>query len=417
MPDFFKHEFYGNTVERWMLVFALLLLIVIIRKIFLFACNRLLLNKWLKKIIDKTEIKEIDEDKEEKTIGDITHIGIKHFIKGTIDEDNPKGDDFTGSPIYVIINSILFLGSMIVSIIVLRDVCNLLSLSKPIFDFINTICVITAVMMTAWLLQKIYSELHTNVFTPITNATKNELDDQLLLPIKHCVIFLIWAFAAIIGLENAGYHVGAILTGLGIGGLAIAMAAKDTIANILGGFTVLADNPFSIHDYIRIADYQGYVQKIGIRSTHLATYGGSMIAIPNAKFTDGVIENYSRVKTKKVAINLYLDYDNSKENIEKAKEILTKIGEMHDDTTNGEAIVSFHNFGKSALNFKFTYHVNLNRIMSRKGNKEDVKFLNSQIVDIKKAINKVKTDINTEIFNQFKEAKIEFQEALELNDN
>ena len=411
MLEFLSKEYYGNTIESWLFACFLLLTLVILRKIFLFICNKFILKK-LKYIVEKQNIKDVDEDKEEKTFSEITCIGLKHLLKGSED----KKEDDNSSPIYVIINNIISLGSIILSVIMVRYIFSLLYLPIPISEFINTICTIVAVLITAWLLQKIYSELHAHVFTPIANATKNELDDQLLSPIKHCVIFLIWAFAITIGLENAGYHIGAILTGLGIGGLAVAMAAKDTIANILGGFTVLADNPFSINDYIKIESYQGYVQKLGIRSTHLATYGGSVISIPNAKFTDGVVENFSRVKTKKVMIDLHLDYDNNEKQIEKAKQILTDIGKNHNDTTNGEPIVSFHNFGKSALNFKFTYHVNLVEIISKKGNKEDEVFLNSQIVDIKKEINKVRTDINMQIFKKFKEANIKFQEALEISE-
>jgi MscS family membrane protein len=191
------------------------------------------------------------------------------------------------------------------------------------------------------------------------------------------------------------------------------MAAKSTIANILGGFTVLADNPFSIGDYVKIGGHQGYVQKIGVRSTHLATYGGSVIAIPNAQFTDGVVENFSRVDTKKVSVELFLDYDNSEERIEEAMKILNKIAKTHRNTTedDDDTIVSFHSFGRSAIILKFTYHINLKSIYDKKYD------LGFRIQKIEHEINRIRTSINMEIFQQFKHAGISFQEAFELDGN
>jgi len=407
MLKILSKEYYGNTLSNWLLVCFLLLMLVILRKIFLFICNRFLLKK-LKKIIERKELKDIDNN-DEKTFSEITQIGLKHLIKG----NDKKNNENIQSPIYAIINDIFNLGSLIVSVITIRYICNLLILPSGLVDFINTVTTITTAIITAWLFQRTYLKLHEEVLTPITDATKNKLDDQLLGPVKHCILFLIWAFAIIIALENAGYHIGAILTGLGIGGLAIAMAAKDTIANILGGFTILADNPFFINDYIRIGEHQGYVQKIGIRSTHLASYGGSIIAIPNAQFTDGVIENFSRVKTKKVSVDLYLNYDNSENQIKKAIKILQNIATTHKNTTeaNDDTIVSFYSFGKSAIILKFIYHIDLKSFCN------ETHELDSQIQKITHKINDIRTNINLQIFTQFQKARIKFQEALEINNN
>ena len=414
MLELFSKEYYGNTITRWILVCGLLLMLIVLRRILLFIYNKYLLKK-AKEIIDKQPLKRVDEKKEEKTPGDIFNMFCWYLVKGPKKKKNKKGGDT--SPIYAIINDVVSSGSIVLSVIAVKYICSLLYLPTPISELINTICPIVAVLITAKLLHGIYSKLHDNVFTPIADSTTNKLDDQLIGPIRHCVLFLIWAFAIIIALENAGYHVGALLTGLGIGGLAVAMAAKDTIANILGGFTIFTDKSFTLNDYIKIGPHQGYVRKHNIRSTVLATYGGSVIYIPNAKFTDGVVENFSRVEAKKVEIDLYLDYDNTKKQIKKAKKILDKIIKKHRHKIKGEPIVSFHNFGKSALNFKFTYCVNLAHIIPQNGSHIDGVFGDSQIVDIKREVNTVRTAINMQIFKQFKKANIEFQEALEIKDD
>ena len=90
--------------------------------------------------------------------------------------------------------------------------------------------------------------------------------------------------AIILGLNNAGYDVGAIVAGLGIGGLALALAAQDSVKNLFGGFTIFVDKPFKVKDRIKISGFDGAVEEIGIRSTRIRTLDGRMVTIPNSKF-------------------------------------------------------------------------------------------------------------------------------------
>ena len=95
----------------------------------------------------------------------------------------------------------------------------------------------------------------------------------------------------IVALNNAGYDIGALIAGLGVGGLALAIAAKDTVANIFGSVTIFADRPFVIGDRVRIKGHDGVVRDIGIRSTRLETRDGPMVTIPNATFADSAVED------------------------------------------------------------------------------------------------------------------------------
>ena len=81
----------------------------------------------------------------------------------------------------------------------------------------------------------------------------------------------IWAVGIIVALNNAGYDVGAMIAALGIGGLALAMAAKDTVSNIFGGFTIFTDRPFSLNDRVKVAGFDGTIKEIGIRQAIGAT--------------------------------------------------------------------------------------------------------------------------------------------------
>ncbi len=98
-------------------------------------------------------------------------------------------------------------------------------------------------LLIGWMLSRLVDAIFQEYLVPWAAATENELDDQLMPIARKSLKMVIWAMAIIIGLNNAGYDVATLLAGLGIGGLALAMAAKDTISNIFGGFTIFTDQP------------------------------------------------------------------------------------------------------------------------------------------------------------------------------
>src|SRR5690606_15268118 len=101
-----------------------------------------------------------------------------------------------------------------------------------------------------------------------------------------------------------GFDVGALIAGLGIGGLALALAAQDTVKNIFGGMMMFLDRPFRIGDTIIIDKYEGKVEYIGIRSTRIRLASGRLVIIPNAHFTDKAIENISIEPARRINIVL-----------------------------------------------------------------------------------------------------------------
>lgn len=160
----------------------------------------------------------------------------------------------------------------------------------------------------------------------------------------------------VIGLNNAGYDVAALLAGLGIGGLAMAMAAKDTVANIFGGFTIFTDQPFRVGDRIKAAGYDGEVQEIGVRSTRLKTLEGRIVTIPNSQIADSPVENVSCEPSRKVTLNLGLTYDTTPEGMAKAMVILDEINAEHPNTEDN-AKVFFNAFGDFAMNIQYIYYI------------------------------------------------------------
>ena len=129
------------------------------------------------------------------------------------------------------------------------------------------------------------------VLTDFAARTENTLDDQLApMATKFLKIFVL-IFGFLITLQNFGLNVMSILAGLGLGGLALALAAQDTAANLFGSITILLDRPFTIGQLIKVGDTEGFVEEIGFRSTRIRTLYKSLITIPNSVMAKEKIDN------------------------------------------------------------------------------------------------------------------------------
>jgi len=166
----------------------------------------------------------------------------------------------------------------------------------------------------------------------------------------------VWVLGVLMAMNNAGYDVGALLAGVGIGGLAMGLAAKDFVANIFGGITVFIDKPFVVGDRVQLDSVDGVVLEIGIRSTRVKTLAGRIVTIPNHKFTESVVENITAEPARKIRIDLGLTYDTSPERIEEAIAIVREIVEKHTDTEN-ENIIWLSGFGDFSLTVSAIYYV------------------------------------------------------------
>ncbi len=259
-----------------------------------------------------------------------------------------------------------------------------LSLPEMVATAINSSFQVLVALLVAWLLSRLFDALCGEYLQPLVEKSDNDLDDQLLPILRKAVKAAIWTLAVIIGLSNAGYNVGALIAGIGIGGLALAMAAKDTVSNIFGGVTVFTDQPFRIGDRIQVDGYDGTVIEIGIRSTKLQTLEGRIVTMPNAKFADAPVENISREPSRKIILNLGLTYDTTPEQMQLAMALLKQIGEGNKNTED-KLIISFNGFGDFSMNIMFIYYI-----------RKEADIANTQ------------TEINMEILRQFNSNGLEF---------
>ncbi len=185
--------------------------------------------------------------------------------------------------------------------------------------------------------------------------TANE--EQIVSLLSKTLSSLVWILGVVTAINNVGYDVGTLIAGLGIGGLAMALAAQNTASNIFGGFTIFLDKPFTLHERIRIGGYDGTVETIGLRNIRLRTLSGTQVSIPNSTITDSMVENVTREPSRKVTVALGLVYETTHEQMKKAMDTLHQIVEDNQDRLEKGHSVFFDSFGDSSLNITFIYYI------------------------------------------------------------
>lgn len=152
-------------------------------------------------------------------------------------------------------------------------------------------------------------------------------------------------------------NVGSLVAGLGIGGLAIALAAKDSLENLFGSFTIFFDKPFVVGDIVKVADIEGVVEKVGFRSTRIRTLEKSYLTIPNKKMIDAELDNLSLRTFRRVKFSIGLTYGTKRSEMQAVTDEIRKYITGHELTTD-EVHVRFTGFGPSSLDIMVLYHIN-----------------------------------------------------------
>jgi len=233
------------------------------------------------------------------------------------------------------------------------------SIPVSIGDCIDRIFLFMIILSIFWIILRIIDFIsHVLLFR--ASLTHNKSDDQLVPFLKELfktlVIFI--GFFTLLGFVFE-VNVLTLITGLGIGGIAIALAAKESLENLIGSFTIFLDKPFVVGDLVKVDGVEGTVEKVGFRSTRIRTSEKTMATIPNRGMIDGVLENLSLRDSRKVNFIIGLTYETTGESVRK---IITEI-EAYINQNQGTADVhaSFKSFGDSGLNIEVTYFItNLN---------------------------------------------------------
>ena len=183
-------------------------------------------------------------------------------------------------------------------------------------------------------------------------STESAIDDMLVPLVGKTLRIFIIIIGGMIILQNlTGLQLGPLIASLGIGGLAIALAAKESIANFFGTFTILFDKPFQVGERIVIDNCDGVVESVGFRSTRIRTLTGHLVTIPNEKVVNSTLENIGRRPHIRWLTNITITYDTPPNKVEKAVKIIEDILEEHEGINKDfPPRVYFNNFNACSLN-------------------------------------------------------------------
>lgn len=180
-----------------------------------------------------------------------------------------------------------------------------------------------------------------------------EFREHLFPIIRKALKAFVVVVAVLVTLDNIEIKITPILASLSIGGLAVGLAAQDTLANLFGAVAILLDKPFRIGDRITLDNVDGMVETIGLRSTKIRNLDGHLVTIPNKTMGNATLTNVTSRPNIKTVMNIGVTYDTSTEKVKRALAILEEIYKRHPKTT--ELLVSFNKFADSALNIQIVH--------------------------------------------------------------
>jgi MscS family membrane protein len=309
--DYLSSTFFlDNTIENWLISVFFVLGFLLIARVFSWISKRIIL-----KIAKKT---------------------------------NTRLDDLLlnkiGSPIALAI----ILGGIWFAIIRLHF--------NPKFDEILTdVYKISVILNVTWIFSRITNSLIKEFLVPYSEK-KETVDDHVIKVLQKTINVIIWIFGIVVALGNVGINIAAIITGLGIGGIAFALAAQDTIKNIFAGIIIFIDRPFRLGDRIKLDHFDGFVEDIGLRSVRIRTLDKRLLTISSSKVIDSVVENVTVEPAHQVVLSLNLTYCTTPEQMTQALELLKQLPSSVPEIEKDVAAF-FSGYGDSSLNIKLFYNI------------------------------------------------------------
>jgi small-conductance mechanosensitive channel len=196
---------------------------------------------------------------------------------------------------------------------------------------------------------------------------------------------ILWAIALLMGLDNFGVDITALVAGLGISGIAVALAAQNILSDIFAFVSIGFDKPFAIGDFLIIEDYMGVVEQIGMKTTRIRSLSGELLVFSNADLLKSRIRNYKKMRERRILFGFGVTYQTSTENLKAIPGMLQKIIDKQPMARFDRA--HFKSFGDSSLDFEVVYYMKEPEYLS---------YMDTQ------------QTINFELFEMFENKSIEF---------
>lgn len=193
------------------------------------------------------------------------------------------------------------------------------------------------------------ADIATDAFERRAALTESRIDDQLAPLLRTALKGGVALIGALFVLGNLGVNVTSLIAGLGLGGLAVALAAQDSIRNLLGGVTIFADRPFQVGDWVVMNDIEGTVEHVGFRSSRVRTFYNSVVTVPNARIVDTHVDNMGLRRWRRYKTTLGLAYHTSPDQLQAFTEGVRALIRANPNMRTDYYIVEFNDYGPSSL--------------------------------------------------------------------
>jgi small-conductance mechanosensitive channel len=268
-----------------------------------------------------------------KAIAQRTAVDFDDFVISIIDEIH--------WPFYVLVSLYVAFQTLVLPEIVVKIMQALLMLG-----------------ITYYIIRSLSNLLDYGTKKVIANRQKHEKagDVSVIMTLSKMLKGILWGVAIVMALSNLGYNVSAIVAGLGIGGLAVAFAFQKILEDVFSSISIYFDKPFEIGDFIIVGENMGTVKRIGIKSTRLQALQGEEIVISNRELTSVRIQNYKKMKKRRIAFAFGVVYQTDTAKLNKAAEIVRAVVKKAEHAELDR--VHFKSFGSSSLDFEVVYFTN-----------------------------------------------------------
>jgi len=337
MKEFLSQTYFGNTIEAYLIALGILIGGIVLIKIF----KTIVLYR-LKKWAEKTET----------TLDDFLIKGIEKSIV-----------------------PLLYYGAFYAAITSLT----LNPQTKKIVD------ITSLALLTFFIVRFISSTIMFTLSYFIKKQERGEEKARQLRGMTVLINIFVWVLGIVFLMDNLGFDISAVIAGLGIGGIAIALAAQTILGDLFSYFVIFFDRPFEVGDFINVGDKVGTVEYTGIKTTRVRALSGEQLVFSNTDLTNSRIHNFKKMQERRVVFKLGVIYQTTAAQLEEIPKIVREITENHPDVRFDRG--HFSSYGDFSLNFEFVYYV---------FGSDYVKYMDTQ------------QSINLKIYNEFEKRGIEF---------
>ena len=219
-------------------------------------------------------------------------------------------------------------------------------------NIIRIILIILTVIFTVLVLQDVLTYIIKKYWD---KKQKSEEQQKLLSITLIAVRIVIWSIALLFILDNLNIQITGLITGLGIGGIAVAFAAQNILNDLFNYFTIFFDKPFDIGDFVIVGNYKGSIEHIGVKTTRIRSLSGEQLIISNTDLVNSRVNNYKRMERRRINFSFGVTYDTSLEKLKQIPEIIENIIKEVEGTEFDRA--HFSEYAEFSLLFQVVYYV------------------------------------------------------------